>query len=141
MYTPPTHSRRLQVDIDGDALTLSVISPDATPAAATTSDSSDAPTAATGAGTAADTTATGVASDEPARESEAKADSSSEASREGSRTVHRRERGGEFAERTLRMPDSANLEAVNAELVDGVLTVTVPKRDEAVPKRRQVPIA
>ena len=37
--------------------------------------------------------------------------------------------------RTLTMPDGANLEEVRAELKDGVLTLTIPKRPEVQPRK------
>ena len=41
---------------------------------------------------------------------------------------------GQFA-RTLTLPEGADLEHVNAELKDGVLTVGIPKRPEVQPRR------
>lgn len=38
-------------------------------------------------------------------------------------------------ERTITLPEDVRSDAVNAELVDGVLKVTLPKRPEAQPKR------
>ena len=37
--------------------------------------------------------------------------------------------------RTLTMPDGANLDEVRAELKDGVLTLTIPKRPEVQPRK------
>jgi hypothetical protein len=136
------------VDIDGDALTLSVLTSDATaaPASNASKAASDASASKPAATTTITTSVTSKSEDSDASSGSSSSDSGADqvppaAEQTPQRTVHRRERGGEFAERTLRMPDSANLDAVNAELVEGVLTVTVPKRDEAVTKRRQVPVA
>lgn len=48
-------------------------------------------------------------------------------SAEGSKAVHR-ERGGASFERTLALPRGIDLEAVEAKLDAGVLTLTLPKR-------------
>lgn len=48
---------------------------------------------------------------------------------------HRRERGsGEFV-RTIVLPDKVNADAVSARLVNGVLTITLPKSEAAKPKQ------
>jgi Hsp20/alpha crystallin family len=112
----------MQVDVDGDALTLSVVTPSKNDAPAAITPGSDSAAAGDKPDAAADTGATAAAAEQKC-------------------TVHRRERGAAFAERTLRMPESADMERVSAELDLGVLTVSVPKRDDAVTKRRQVPIA
>lgn len=51
---------------------------------------------------------------------------------------HRRERGyGKFA-KTLELPSPVNEESVAASLKQGVLMVTLPKREEAKPRRIEV---
>lgn len=51
---------------------------------------------------------------------------------------HQIERGhGEFA-RSFVLPPSADAGAITADLADGVLTVTVPKGPEALPRRVEV---
>ncbi len=58
--------------------------------------------------------------------------------REGDHTFHRQERGvGEFS-RFLTLPTLVNAEKVEAVLKDGVLTITLPKAEEAKPKRISV---
>jgi len=50
-------------------------------------------------------------------------------------TYHRRERGtGKFS-RTMTLPWEINAEKVQAKLVDGVLTMTLPKAESAKPKK------
>jgi hypothetical protein len=57
-------------------------------------------------------------------------------------TFHRRERSTTFWGRTIHMPESANMDEIGAQLAEGVLTVSIPKRAEhAAPKRRQIRIA
>ena len=54
------------------------------------------------------------------------------------RLTHRRERGsGEF-ERSLTLPWQIDAEKVEARLVDGVLTVKLPKSESAKPKKVKV---
>jgi HSP20 family protein len=56
----------------------------------------------------------------------------------GTGTWHRRERGyGEFS-RTVELPGFVDSEKVTAKLTDGVLTITLPKRDEGKPRRIEV---
>jgi len=53
-------------------------------------------------------------------------------------TWHRRERGfGKFS-RTFELPGFADAEKVGAELKCGVLTITLPKREESKPRRIEV---
>lgn len=53
-------------------------------------------------------------------------------------TYHRRERGvGPFS-RMLRLPVQVNAEKVQATLHDGVLSITLPKEQAAVPRRIEV---
>ena len=50
-------------------------------------------------------------------------------------SYHRRERGtGEFS-RTVTLPVDIKAEAVDATLKDGVLTLSLPKADEARPRK------
>lgn len=56
-------------------------------------------------------------------------------------TYHRRERGtGEFS-RTIRLLVNVAPDKVVASLVDGVLTVTLPKAEEAKPRKIEVRVA
>lgn len=58
--------------------------------------------------------------------------------REGNMTLHRQERvTGEFA-RFLTLPVVVNAEKVEAVMKDGVLTITLPKADQAKRKRIEV---
>lgn len=54
---------------------------------------------------------------------------------------HRRERRFGKIERTVVLPEIANLEAVDAKLEHGVLTITVPKVAEKQPVRVQIKTA
>ena len=56
---------------------------------------------------------------------------------EGQRWIMREQRFGSF-ERTVRLPTSVKADAANAEFRDGILTVTLPKSEEA--KERRIPI-
>lgn len=49
----------------------------------------------------------------------------------------RERRAGNVA-RTFRLPDTADLEKIEAQLTNGVLTLRVPKKEEAKP--RQIPV-
>jgi HSP20 family protein len=71
---------------------------------------------------------------------ESKESESDEEAPGGGRTVHRMERSSSFVRRTVRMPDSADMEKVHAGYKDGVLTLDVPKADDAVARRRQIPV-
>ena len=51
------------------------------------------------------------------------------------------ERVTDYAPRTLRMPEAADLNKLEAKMDNGVLTVTVAKRPESHHKQRRVPIA
>ncbi len=56
-------------------------------------------------------------------------------------TWHRQERGyGNFT-RILELPDQVNAEQVDAEFKHGVLTVTLPKREAAKPRRIEVKVS
>jgi HSP20 family protein len=63
-------------------------------------------------------------------------------SRDGKDVVcHRRERGtGKFA-RTLLLPVMINVDNVSARLVDGVLSLTLPKAEESKPRKIEVKCA
>jgi HSP20 family protein len=53
-------------------------------------------------------------------------------------TYHRRERPvGTFA-RAIRLPVDVDANKVDARLIDGVLTITLPKAENARPRRIQV---
>jgi len=56
-------------------------------------------------------------------------------------TYHRRERGVGSLARVLRLPVDVDADRVEAELVHGVLTITLPKSEAARPKRIQVATA
>jgi HSP20 family protein len=53
---------------------------------------------------------------------------------------HHSERSRSFFKRSLRMPESADMEAISASYTDGTLNVTVSKR-EVPPKNKRVAIA
>ena len=57
---------------------------------------------------------------------------------EGERTNWHDERGYGKVTRIVSLPESADTENINAELVNGVLHVTVPRKPEAQPKRIEV---
>jgi HSP20 family protein len=56
-------------------------------------------------------------------------------------TYHRRERGGGSFARVLRLPVEVNTDKVEAELVNGVLTLTLPKSEAARPRKIEVATA
>lgn len=56
-------------------------------------------------------------------------------------TWHRVERSSGSFLRRFRLPEHANTEMVNAQVQDGVLTVTVPKLEKPKPRVRQIEIA
>ncbi|KAL6888595.1 hypothetical protein ACP4OV_009621 [Aristida adscensionis] len=53
---------------------------------------------------------------------------------------HRVERSNERFVRTVRLPPNANTDAVQAALVDGVLTITIPKDNDRKAYGRLIPI-
>jgi HSP20 family protein len=66
----------------------------------------------------------------------------------GERNSEKREEGeyvrterwyGKFS-RSFRLPETADAEKISAELKDGVLTVTVPKKEEAKPKQIEIKV-
>lgn len=60
---------------------------------------------------------------------------------EGERTNWHNERGYGKISRAVSLPDTVDPETISAELVDGVLHVTVTKRPEAQPKRIDVKVS
>ena len=57
---------------------------------------------------------------------------------EGKATVHRRERPTGGFVRSLRLPTAVDASQVEAELRNGVLTITLPKARSAMPRKIQV---
>ncbi|WOL00001.1 hypothetical protein Cni_G08712 [Canna indica] len=53
---------------------------------------------------------------------------------------HRIERSNEKFFRSVKLPKNANIDDMKAELVDGVLTVTVPKENDKKPQTRLLKI-
>ncbi len=53
-------------------------------------------------------------------------------------TWHRQERGYGTFSRMIELPDHVDPEEVSAEFKHGVLTITMPKREEAKPRRIEV---
>ena len=49
---------------------------------------------------------------------------------------HRKERSTSFVQRSLRMPDSADLENIKARLEGGTLSLQIPKKPEQETRRR-----
>jgi len=60
-----------------------------------------------------------------------------EAKKENSQYFVRERRSGEFS-RSFRLPETADTDNVGAELTNGVLTLTIPTREEAKPRRIEV---
>ena len=58
----------------------------------------------------------------------------SESNKEGA-TIHRRERWSGSFERTLRLPAEVDSERVSATLINGILTITLPKPEVAAPRK------
>jgi HSP20 family protein len=61
----------------------------------------------------------------------------SESEKEGTNYHVRERRTGEFS-RSFRLPDTADGEKITADLTNGVLTLMVPTREEAKPRRIEV---
>ena len=55
-------------------------------------------------------------------------------------SVHIAERRYGAFQRSIRLPESADLSAASAEHKDGVLQVVLPKKEEAKPVRRELPV-
>jgi HSP20 family protein len=53
-------------------------------------------------------------------------------------TWHRQERGYGAFSRLMELPGAVNSEQVSAEFKNGVLTITLPKKEEAKPRRIEV---
>jgi len=56
----------------------------------------------------------------------------------GKGTWHRQERGYGAFSRLMELPGAVNSEAVTAEFKHGVLTITLPKKEEVKPRRIEV---
>ena len=56
-------------------------------------------------------------------------------------SYHRRERRAGRFKKAISLPMEINADAVSAEYKDGVLTVTLPQREEARPKQIEVKVA
>ena len=54
--------------------------------------------------------------------------------------IRRRERSHGTFQRTFRLPDSVNCEKVHAAMKQGVLTITLPKKEETKPRTVKVEI-
>lgn len=61
--------------------------------------------------------------------------SAERAAAEGECRWHRRERGFGAFQRTIKLPAPVDADKVEARLEDGVLTLTLPKAEEARPRR------
>lgn len=55
-------------------------------------------------------------------------------------TWHRQERGYGTFNRMIELPEPVDADKVTAEFHDGVLTITMPKKEEAKPRRIQVKV-
>lgn len=53
---------------------------------------------------------------------------------------HRRERSSNFARRSIRMPETADLGKIHARYQDGVLLLNIQKRENLPPKQRTIAI-
>ena len=58
----------------------------------------------------------------------------------GKGTWHRQERGYGSFSRLIELPGPVDSSSVSAEFKDGVLTITLPKREEAKPRRIEVKV-
>lgn len=52
----------------------------------------------------------------------------------------RQERTSSFAPTSIRVPDTANTDEIKATLSNGVISVTIPKKDEVVARKRSIVI-
>lgn len=59
---------------------------------------------------------------------------------EGNVTMHRMERHSGSASRSIRLPDNADTENINAKMDRGVLTLNIPKREPSTSNRRNIKI-
>jgi HSP20 family protein len=55
-------------------------------------------------------------------------------------TFHRRERSMQYVSRSVRLPDTADMDNIDAKYEDGVLKLTIPKRGDVVAKTRSITI-
>lgn len=65
---------------------------------------------------------------------------SSKTEGEEGKTFYRRERSTTSFERHISLPEGINEEKVDASLKNGVLTVTLPKSEDAKPKMRKISV-
>jgi HSP20 family protein len=61
-----------------------------------------------------------------------------ETKEEGGVKIHRSERSHQFVQRTVRLPETAEMEKIKASYKDGVLHLEVPKRPGQQPKQISV---
>ena len=59
---------------------------------------------------------------------------------ENGTTYRRREFGRNSFQRSFQLPDSVNAEAIDAKYHNGILTLTLPKREEEVKVARTIEI-
>jgi len=57
--------------------------------------------------------------------------------REGDGFLHKERRTGHFS-RSFTLPDNSKPDDITAEFKDGVVTITVPKKEKTTPNRRQI---
>eukprot|EP00892_Ulva_mutabilis_P012861 jgi/Ulvmu1/9948/UM058_0031.1 len=124
---PGVQKGAINLAIDHHTLTISVSHPDDT--SATDTEGAAQPSAAA-------TTTAEEGQDAEAR-AHAKSDKPEKAGEEPK--VLRRERTQRFAERSLKFPETADLEAAKAECEGGVLRVSIPKK--ALPQPSRIRIA
>jgi hypothetical protein len=101
----------VQLSVVGDALTISVEEPSKSVDASNGEETSSEP------------------SEEPKKEDEKR-----------SRVLRRQERTVDYDDRVIRMPKSADMERIDAQSINGVLMISIPKKDDAVTKRRTITI-
>eukprot|EP00892_Ulva_mutabilis_P008646 jgi/Ulvmu1/6153/UM028_0009.1 len=56
------------------------------------------------------------------------------------KTYMRMERSSQFAPRAIRVPDTANPEEIQASHSNGVIVITIPKKEEVIAKKRSISI-